>query len=254
VSRLERALAFLRGIDERASTQVVPFDFGTGYLHPQLPDAWSRNFVWVDRTVPDDRMQELLDEAERIHRSAGLWHRRLVFSDEPTGLRAADLLKPAGWQAPHTRVLVHRGDVRSAADDTHVQEVAPESLAPATLEFARAHPEVKDEQTAEQLATAYGVVGRATNERCFALVVDGSVASHCRLYSDGATAQVEDVATLSQHRRRGYGAAVVRRAIEAAADHDMTFVLALEDDWPRNWYERLGFRPLGLIPELVRPG
>ncbi len=254
MSDLERALAFLRGIDERASTKVVPFEFGSGYLRPELPDAWSRNFVWVDGQVPDERLDELLAEADRIHRIAGVLHRRLVFSDEPTGLRAAAALQPAGWQAPHARVLVHRGDDRSRADDAQVQEVDPALLAPATLEFARTHPEVKDEQTAEQLLSAYGVVGRATAERCFAAAVDGSVASYCRLYSDGATAQVEDVATLPQHRKRGYAAAVVRRAIEAAADHEMTFVLALDDDWPRHWYERLGFRSLGRITELVKPG
>lgn len=254
MSDLERAFAFLRGIDERASTQVVPFEFGTGYLHPALPDAWSRNFVWVDRDVSDERLEELVAECDRVHRIAGVMHRRLVFSDEPTGLRAATALQPAGWQAPHARVLVHQGGELFAAEDAGVQEVDPGLLAPATLEFARTHPEVRDEQTAEQLLTAYGVAGRATDERCFALLVDGSVASYCRLYSDGATAQIEDVATLPQDRRRGYAAAVVRRAIAAAADHDMTFVLALEDDWPRHWYQRLGFRPLGRLPELVRPG
>jgi GNAT superfamily N-acetyltransferase len=254
VSEQERALAFMRGIDERASTQVVPFGFGTAYLHPELPDAWSRNFAWIDGPVPGERLGELLAEVDRIHSGAGLRHRRMVFGDEDTGMAVAATLRPHGWQAPHTRLLVHDGTAPPAAANERVREVDPLALARPTLEFARAHPEVEDEQTAHQLLGAYGVVAGVIGERCFAALVDGSVVSYCRLYSDGATAQIEDVATLSKHRGRGYSSAVVRHAIAEAAGHELTFVLALEDDWPRQWYERLGFRPLGRIPELVKPG
>ena len=34
--------------------------------------------------------------------------------------------------------------------------------------------------------------------------------------------------------------------------YDLVFLLADEGDWPRGWYERLGFRPTGLLRETVK--
>jgi predicted GNAT family acetyltransferase len=81
------------------------------------------------------------------------------------------------------------------------------------------------------------------------------VVSSCRLFSDGATAQIEDVATLPAYRKRGYSRAVVSRAIGAAVEsHDLTFLLAADNDWPRRWYERLGFEDAGRLSELLLKG
>jgi predicted GNAT family acetyltransferase len=85
------------------------------------------------------------------------------------------------------------------------------------------------------------------------LLVDGAVVSSCRLFSDGATAQIEDVSTLPEFRKRGYSRAVVSKAIGAALEsHDLVFLLAADDDWPRRWYERLGFEDAGLLRELLK--
>src|ERR687892_42790 len=73
------------------------------------------------------------------------------------------------------------------------------------------------------------------------------VASAADLYSDGRTAQVEDVATLPEHRGRGHATAVVLRAVEEAlaTGHDFVFLVADAEDWPKELYVRLGFAPLG---------
>lgn len=43
--------------------------------------------------------------------------------------------------------------------------------------------------------------------------------------------------------------AAIDAAIEAsrAAGHELTFVIADTDDWPRHLYEKLGFEPVGEI-------
>jgi ribosomal protein S18 acetylase RimI-like enzyme len=75
----------------------------------------------------------------------------------------------------------------------------------------------------------------------------------CRLYSDGSTAQIEDVATLPEHQRRGYAEAVVARAAtEAAATHELVFLTAVDGRWVKHWYERLGFEQIGVRYEATR--
>ena len=61
---------------------------------------------------------------------------------------------------------------------------------------------------------------------------------------------MEAVATLPAHRGRGYASAVVLRAVEEAlaAGHDLVFLTADDDDWPKELYARLGFEQIG------RPG
>jgi predicted GNAT family acetyltransferase len=44
---------------------------------------------------------------------------------------------------------------------------------------------------------------KAANSRIFGIVEDGEVVSSAQLFSDGSTAQVEDVATLPAYRGRG---------------------------------------------------
>jgi GNAT superfamily N-acetyltransferase len=260
VSDRARALAFLRAIDERASTQVERLRFGTAYLCPELPTVWARNFVWVEGGIAEDDLTELVGEAEDLHTRAALAHRRLVFADTDSGDRAAASLEPSGWRVQGDRMMIYGGPARphtgaptSAA--SQVQEVELEALRPLSIAAYAEHPDVQDPETVEQLLRAEELVAGATDARCFALLIDGSAVSGCRLFSDGATAQIEDVATLPEFRKRGYSRAVLSRAIGAALEsHDLVFLLAADDDWPRHWYERLGFDDAGLLREFVKKG
>jgi predicted GNAT family acetyltransferase len=70
-------------------------------------------------------------------------------------------------------------------------------------------------------------------------------------------AQIEEVATLEEHRGRGYARAVVRTAIEAAqqSGHRVLIINATADDWPKEMYRRLGFEAISSLHELTRlPG
>jgi ribosomal protein S18 acetylase RimI-like enzyme len=253
VGALPRVIAFLKGIDERASTSVERFRFGTAFLRPELPRVWSRNFVWVDVPVAEPELEPLLAEVERIHADAGLAHRRIVFEDEASGLRAAPRLSAAGWRVEASRVMVLGGAMHPPVGATAVQEVDAKELWTASVAMARDNPDVTGgEATIAQLSEAAEAVAAATHERCFAAVVDGRIASYCRLFSDGETGQIEEVGTVPELRRHGYASAVVSRAIaESTEQHDLTFLLADEGNWPSQWYERLGFHPLTLLREAV---
>ena len=66
---------------------------------------------------------------------------------------------------------------------------------------------------------------------------------------DGATAQVEDVYTVPSWRNRGCARRLITRAIVLAQDagHELVFIEADDNGWPKQLYSRLGFDPIGRI-------
>jgi GNAT superfamily N-acetyltransferase len=60
--------------------------------------------------------------------------------------------------------------------------------------------------------------------------------------------------TLEEFRGRGLATVVVGRAVAAAraSGHDLVFLDALEEDWPKELYRTLGFAEIGRIWDFVR--
>ncbi len=58
---------------------------------------------------------------------------------------------------------------------------------------------------------------------------------------------LDEVGTLSADRGRGYSRAAVAAALAHAVELgcDPIVIGALADDWPIQWYSRLGFEPIG---------
>jgi len=121
----------------------------------------------------------------------------------------------------------------------------------------REEPYGRDEDVVRQLVEMRTALADAVpGARFFVGAVDGVDAAVTTLYSDGATAQVEDVATLRDYRRRGLARAAVSAAIDAAVEmgHRFVFIVADDDDWPKELYGRLGFDPIGHAWSFTRPG
>jgi predicted GNAT family acetyltransferase len=121
----------------------------------------------------------------------------------------------------------------------------------------REEPYGRDEEVVRQLvAMRVALAAAVPAARFFVGCADGVDAAVTTLYSDGATAQVEDVATLRDYRRRGLARATVSAAVDAALEmgHELVFIVADDDDWPKDLYGRLGFDPIGRAWALTRPG
>jgi predicted GNAT family acetyltransferase len=121
----------------------------------------------------------------------------------------------------------------------------------------REEPYGRDEDVVRQLVgMRTALAAAAPAARFFVGTVDGVDAAVTTLYADGTTAQVEDVATLRDYRRRGLARAAVSAAIDAAVEmgHRFVFIVADDDDWPKELYGRLGFDPIGLAWSFTRPG
>ncbi|HYY33642.1 MAG TPA: GNAT family N-acetyltransferase [Gaiellaceae bacterium] len=244
-SDFERAAAFEDSLRDACIERVVPSRFGTALLTDTLPRVWSVNLLRVE--TADAEADELIAEAERLLGEAGLNHRRLLITDAELGRRLEDPLTAAGWKTDHFVFMVSRRDPSRQANIAHVVEVESDALTALRRTILAEWLPDLEQEAARQIMEAERRYGQAGRARYFAVVVDGVVVSSTNLYSDGRTAQIEDVATLPQHRGRGYASAVVLRALDEAraAGHDFVFLVADARDWPKELYGRLGFDPVG---------
>ena len=142
--------------------------------------------------------------------------------------------------------MVYRGG-GEPADTARVEEVEPRRLRRLREEIIREWQPDADEKTVSEMNAANLLQVKAANSRIFGIVEDGEVVSSAQLFSDGGTAQVEDVATLPAYRGRGHAKALVNRAVEeaVAGNHEFIFLVAEGHDWPKKLYNRLGFEQVG---------
>jgi ribosomal protein S18 acetylase RimI-like enzyme len=247
---LERIVGFCRDLDERCSERIFSSFVATALLCESLPRVYSRNFLRVEDG--ETGANELAALADRIFEPAGMSHRNVVADSAEIGERLTPQFESLGWKVERTIVMVHSGSVEQERLPL-VAEVSSEEMLSFWEEGNReSHPE--SEELVAQLTQHNLLVGRKIDCHYFARRLDGRVVSGCSLYSRGGTAQIESVGTLSEYRNQGLASSVVRRAAwEAfASGHDLVWIMANEDDWPKALYAKLGFSPVGRFYEFLR--
>jgi predicted GNAT family acetyltransferase len=170
--------------------------------------------------------------------------------DDAAGAPLASAMRTRGWRVDHDVYMAlrrepdRRGSVPAREAGIDELLAAKEAV---TLEIA-------GPADWEIIRPATHEVAVATGARFFVADFDGSAASYCTLYSDGATAQVEDVATQQWARGHGLARAAVQAAVDAAVagGHELVFLCADDDDWPKELYAKLGFEPVGYSWAFIR--
>jgi ribosomal protein S18 acetylase RimI-like enzyme len=252
-TELERALAFEESLRVRSTERIVPFRFGRAYFNDSFPLVWDLNALVVSAPNEIDP-GELAADAELLHTDAGHAHRRADVTDDAVGASLERFFKRLGWQIDRTLVMAHRGEAERQGPAELAVEVTRDDLLPFRMDAARAEPWATSEEVVRQVTEAGFLWEKAGNARYFAVQVDGVPVAAAELYSDGRVAQVENVATLPDHRGQGYASAVVVRAIGEAltAGSDLVFICAEENDWPKELYARLGFETVGRTWSFLR--
>jgi ribosomal protein S18 acetylase RimI-like enzyme len=241
MSDLERAAAFEELIRDRCTERVVETRFGPALFNDTHSTIWNLNVLRAERPETASAT-EIAAEAERVQ--AALGHRRVILPPGATELESG--FQELGWEPDHFLFMVYRSGAEPETT-ARVEEVEPERLRGLREAIVREWQEDADEETVAEIVAADMLMWRAASSRIFGIVEDGKVVSSAQLYSDGSTAQVEEVATLPSHRGRGYAKQVVSRAVaEALAGrHEFIFLVADGDDWPKALYNRLGFEQVG---------
>jgi GNAT superfamily N-acetyltransferase len=226
------------------ATRAVPTPHGTAFFLDPHPNIWDRNLIVVDTLdAPFAALTEGAEEAQRE-----LPHRMFVLDGDARRYEAD--ARAAGWTVERRVAMVALHPPDDAAARHPVREVGGAALAEArrrgvaTETWARRDPE-----SIEAVLAVDARLREVVSERGFASFAAGEVASVAYLYSDdaGEIGQVEDVLTVPAHRGHGHARSVVLTALTAsrAAGHQMTFLWADADDWPKALYRKLGFEVVG---------
>lgn len=239
--RFARALRFDRSLAERRAPILVPVEGGTGTRDPRVPSSYEHNAVWLDGAPSAAAIEAAGD---LVLGDAG--HRRVVLDSTPP----ADLpVGPDGWEVDEERILVL---------DPGAEVIGPEGLTivPVTQEvmaglwdpsWRRDLPHASDDAVADLIRREAFADAHLRVVDLAVLGPDGVPVAGTQLRIDGATAAIEAVLCDPGHRGRGLAFALVADAVARArvAGCDLIWLLAYADDWPRRWYERLGFTDVG---------
>ncbi len=239
-SELERINEFEHRFARAQATDVLDLPWGYAVLHDEFRHSYWHNRIAITSAVP---AVEVIATADQVLGGAGMRH-RYVSADGSIGQDLREDLVAAGYEDEVVVTMIYAGpEVLPAPHE--VRTVSLETLRPAIIRDWRASlPDSSDEEIA-QLADRVVLADRGARQVLLAVYDDGAIAAHAVLYVDRVDhiAQFENLVTHPEFQRRGYGTALVRDAISRGRDAgaEVSFLTADLDDWPREWYERLGY-------------
>jgi GNAT superfamily N-acetyltransferase len=249
-------LAFELALDEEVCDEVHREAWGRLFLTPSAPLIWDANWVGIEEVgLSVDQVVAIADDALG---GEGMGHRTIALLDEADGHRIGEEIEAEAahwprWEVERTRYMLWRGGEvgPGAAREVRLEEIADlrkalnAELMPAGGDGPAAALQLFE------IDRRYGGPG---GDRWFVAPDESEPQSACRLLRANGIAQVEDVATLTAARERGYAKAIVTTAVAAAqAEGDTTIFLTAEAaDWPQLFYGRLGFETVGDLTVLRR--
>jgi ribosomal protein S18 acetylase RimI-like enzyme len=123
---------------------------------------------------------------------------------------------------------------------------------PSYYDFNLVRVEDDPHMTAE--AIRLSPMRRRRGARVLAAQGEGPPLAFAQLEHEGAAAEITEVYVHPDHRSRGLGTALTRAAIKAAGSVRDLWIVADDEDRPKELYARLGFRPVSWTMEFTLPG
>jgi N-acetylglutamate synthase-like GNAT family acetyltransferase len=233
-----RAWAFMRRADAAGESEEAS-PLGLAIRDSRFPLRHDSNYLLVERPATGS---EIVAELNRLELPVATVPDESLLTG---GTAGADVVHRG-------LIMVHRGPV--PAPPGEAVQVGREALEPLRRKRILAQPWGSPE-VADQLLGAREMIEERLTTRYFASLEDGVVAAGADLYVDAPDAQIEDVATEPGLLNRGHGTTVVVGALAVARDAgaDFVFLVADSEDWPKDWYGRLGFEPVGHYVKLRAP-
>ena len=227
---------------------------GTGawaILTPEWAHSYAHNALLLTR---DHGPEQVLDWVDDTLGGAGIAHRQ-VTAFCALAPHTRDGLAAAGYEV-HDEVLMARpvdsGPLAASAvavEQTHPGDPEVQQLQE-RLWREEWLPTASDE-TVSHLVGRRTELDRAGSVRALVVRTEGELVATIDVCIREGIAELDALATLADHRGRGYGQALMSRGVAAAtaAGCDLVVLTALAADWPRDWYARMGFTELGPVTE-----
>lgn len=237
----ERIAAFEQRFAEAQATDVVNLPWGFALLQRDFPDVYSHNRIVVTSAAP---AAEILSAVDDLLGGAGVQHRYVSVLDNALGQHLRPDFVAAGYEHEPLVTMIHSG--REAEPATHqVLPVSLDVLRPALVRDWRVELPDATEEVLAQLADRTALYSRGADVTLLAVFDGAEIATRADLYVDHADsiAQLENLYTHPSFRGNGYANSLVREALRRSrsAGCELSFLEADLHDWPREWYNRLGY-------------
>lgn len=239
-----RVLQFQRGTAELIADEVEDIDGGWTVRTPALPAVWWLNHV---RTQLPVTYEEGLALCERHPAPSGA---HLYVDHEPSGQAMVEPMRGAGWDV-EVELYSVLSEQAGREHRTQAEVIEPDLEEALDLmeRWLREDDTLRltDESVGQLLESHRRTWPARNTHRLGVRGPGGELAGVTLLYSDGSVAQVENVYVIPEARGHGYGRALVTHAaaLSLEHDHEMTFIVADDQNWPKHLYHRLGFQPVG---------
>jgi ribosomal protein S18 acetylase RimI-like enzyme len=244
ISDIERITAFDHRFARAQATDVVDLAWGFAVLQKDFPLSEYHNRIAVTSAVP---AADVLATADEVLGGAGLRHRYVSVDGDLGQALSADFVT-AGYEHEPIVTMIYSGpEVEPAAPE--VRAVSLDALRPVIVSDWRIMLPNATEEHLRQLADRTALYERGAELTRLAVYDGDEIAAHADLYVDRMDhiAQFENLATRENFRGRGYADALIRDALRRAreAGSELSFLTADLNDWPREWYQRLGYVDAG---------
>ncbi|MFI6812038.1 GNAT family N-acetyltransferase [Nonomuraea sp. NPDC050328] len=248
VTAHEQIVGFLREFARRRAPEARPVPGGFAVLDDGYPGSYDDNklVVWAG-----DDPRAVLAAAEQA--LGGRGHRYVSVLDDAVGEAFRPAFEAAGYEHGVDLLMCHRGPVPDAPD---AEAVEVDALAEMTWRgWRESLPDAPDEVVDGLVARVERRV-RGADRVGFRAVRDGSgeIAARADLYVQDGVAEIADVVTEPRFRKKGHARALVTALLAEAgrAGAGLVFLVADDADWPKEFYGRLGFEPVGRTHGFIR--
>jgi GNAT superfamily N-acetyltransferase len=242
-SGLARMLEELRWTVGSATDEMRRIDHGWVMRSHSLDKVCALNQVCFTEAVEFDEAIALADEY-----MPGMPFRHIVVEDEPAGVELEGPFRSNGWAVERTVLMQLSNPPDPVVDEGDFTELSEEEMVVVMKLWAlEEHVGILPERL-EQLMEYNRLVGRLWDERCFGVLdSEGHPVSITKLRKHEGVTWVEDVYTVPDSRGRGHARMLVTYAatLGRSAGSELTFIIADDEDWPKDLYARLGFERVG---------
>ena len=252
ISNIERATAFENCFARAQATDVVDLSWGFALLQADFPLSHYHNRIVVSSTTS---AAQVLAAAEKVLGGACVRHRYVSVDNDARGQALSADFVAAGYEHETIVTMIYAGpEVEPAAHE--VRAVSLDTLRPAIIRDWRV--ELPDATGAEldRLADRTTLYARGAELTRLAVFEGDEIAAHADLYVDRVErlAQFENLVTHQDFRGHGYADALIHDALRRGqqAGCDLSFLTAELNDWPLEWYQRLGYVDAGRTHHFTR--
>jgi ribosomal protein S18 acetylase RimI-like enzyme len=241
ISDLERITAFGRRFAQAQASDVVDLPWGFGLLQREFPASYDHNRLVVTSTAP---AAHILAAADELLKGARLAHRYVVVDNDELGRTLCPDFTAAGYEHETIVTMIYSGS-EPQPPMHEVRAVSLDMLRPALVRDWRIELPGETDDVHRQLADRAALYSRGAEVTLLAVFDGEEIAARADLYMDPVErlAQFENLVTHQDFRGRGYGRSLVQAALRRGqqAGCEISFLTATSNDWPREWYVRLGF-------------